>query len=156
MGGGLYRTEGSPGVRCSLPAVIKQVSCCGARKNSRILRMLYFFDRCHSLTSLLPPPAALGSLPTGLSHLIFEPRRAYQKSRYPDRWLARGSLKYCGQPVFELVARNSPLDCSIRSSSPGRPNKNRKHHLVFPVFGGSPGARTLDPRLKRALLYQLS
>ena len=24
------------------------------------------------------------------------------------------------------------------------------------LFGGSPGTRTLDPRLKRALLYQLS
>ena len=31
--------------------------------------ILDFIDRCHSLTSLYPPQAALGSLPTGHLHL---------------------------------------------------------------------------------------
>ena len=33
---------------------------------------LDFFDRCHSLTSLYLPQAALGSLPTGLLHFVFQ------------------------------------------------------------------------------------
>jgi len=31
-----------------------------------LTHFLDFFDRCHSLTSLFPPLAALGSLPTGM------------------------------------------------------------------------------------------
>ena len=45
-----------------------QVSCCGARKNVRAYAFLHFFDRCHSLSSLYPPQAAVASLP--LRHLL--------------------------------------------------------------------------------------
>ena len=34
--------------------------------------------------------------------------------------------------------------------------KNADTQMGIRIFGGSPGTRTLDPRLKRALLYQLS
>ena len=34
--------------------------------------------------------------------------------------------------------------------------KNPNTLMGIRIFGGSPGTRTLDPRLKRALLYQLS
>ena len=49
--GGPFRGSGMP--------------CCGARKNVRAFALLHFFDRCHSLSSLYPPPAAVASLPTG-------------------------------------------------------------------------------------------
>ena len=52
------------------------------------------------------------------------------------------------QPSPATVRRTVAFD----GSRPG----DKKHHLSVVLFGGSPGARTLDPRLKRALLYQLS
>ena len=52
------------------------LSCCGAR-NSLLATRSQNFDRCHSLASLLPPPAAVGSLPppTSLSVQAFSSRR---------------------------------------------------------------------------------
>ncbi len=38
------------------------------KKSSGLRFILDFFDRCHSLRSLLPPPAALPSLPTALQN----------------------------------------------------------------------------------------
>ena len=38
-------------------------SCCGARRMSSVFRPSSPTDRCHSLPSLFPPPAAVGSLP---------------------------------------------------------------------------------------------
>ena len=45
--------------------------CCGARLFRRSQRSLEKFDRGHSLASLFPPPAAVGSLPLVPSLLLF-------------------------------------------------------------------------------------
>ena len=46
----------------------QQVSCCGTRNFLFVIHSQNF-DRCHSLTSLHLPLAALGSLPSGHLHL---------------------------------------------------------------------------------------
>ena len=54
---------------CRRPAGGKQVPVAVPEKIYGLTLILDFVDRCHSLTSLYLPLAALGSLPTGLSHL---------------------------------------------------------------------------------------
>ena len=69
--------------------------------------------------------------------------------------LARDSLHY-GVAVVEPTASNGPPDrCIERFESPQQ-FKRPDTQMGIRSFGGSPGTRTLDPRLKRALLYQLS
>ena len=60
-----------------------------------------------------------------------------------------------------VLLRSSPQQATVHRtvafdlSSPTAIKKaNTRMGVGF--FGGSPGTRTLDPRLKRALLYQLS
>ena len=86
-------------------------------------------------------PADIGRLVTvphttgflGLSFRIF--------SEYPEG-LARGSLLYCGQPVFELVACNMPPACCILFfEPPAQTIKKADTRMGICFFGGSPGAR---------------
>ena len=62
-------------VKCCYPVVVPGIFLAVTTASSSA-------DHCHSLPSLLPPLAAVGSLPR------FVP--------------------YCGQPVFELVDRDMP------------------------------------------------
>ena len=78
--------------------------------------------------------------------------------------------KRSGDPLASAVARQGLVKLLCRSVKPSRAAliraafnsssprnvKNGDTPKGISVFGGSPGTRTLDPRLKRALLYQLS
>ena len=75
-------------------------------------------------------------------------------------WLARDSFTFLPSAKIavslgQALATDLPPAGQIQffesreQQEPGTP-------LGFRVLGGSPGTRTLDPRLKRALLYQLS
>ena len=55
-------------LRCRWGPTQRETPCCGAR-NFLFAERSQNFDRCHSLTSLHLPLAALGSLPTGLFFL---------------------------------------------------------------------------------------
>ena len=59
-GGGMVRASGA--CRRSLSLPFGDSSCCGSQ-NSLLAERSQNFDRCHSLTSLPLPPAALDSLP---------------------------------------------------------------------------------------------
>jgi len=63
--------------------ILVPLSCCGARKNHRAVRLLDFFDRCHSLASLHRPQGAVGSLP-GLEPPVRSPERHKRKEPIPD------------------------------------------------------------------------
>ena len=110
---------------------------------------------------------------TGLPHITVRvPER--QKCRYPNGYPLR--TPHPAHGIGKLIARQglvcillrkilvslgqalasgSPLDFRILLFEPLNV-KNADTRVGICIFGGSPGARTLDPRLKRALLYQLS
>ncbi|MBQ8670116.1 MAG: hypothetical protein IJ508_02585, partial [Oscillospiraceae bacterium] len=62
--------------------ILVPLSCCGARKNRRAVRLLDFFDRCHSLASLHRPQGAVGSLP-GLEPPVRSTERHKRKEPIP-------------------------------------------------------------------------
>ena len=93
----------------------------------------------------------------------------YAKSRHPEGvpafwWLARDSF------AFSPGSGRKQRFGSVKPSPPTRHRRVGFDHSSplclsmqkagtpkgYLLFGGSPGTRTLDPRLKRALLYQLS
>ena len=64
-----------------------------------------------------------------------------------------GTLWCCRRPAGGKQESTGLLHLDFRV-----PASNQKADTLKGIcfFGGSPGTRTLDPRLKRALLYQLS
>ena len=73
--------------------------CCGARLFRRSQRSLEKFDRGHSLASLFPPPAAVGSLPRSVA----PPLRRKDRSRRLGAFALRAAFSF------------SFLRCSLRS-----------------------------------------
>ena len=61
-----------------------------------------------------------------------------------------------GADAIELASGNTPRGVAFDCSSPFLVIKKSDTLMGIGLFGGSSGTRTLDPRLKRALLYQLS
>ena len=61
-----------------------------------------------------------------------------------------------GLKIARLLSIFTPVCALVSPFRVPREIKNPDAHTGIRIFGGSPGTRTLDPRLKRALLYQLS
>ena len=75
---GLARLRASHG-GCDSPVAVPE-------KFIGLTLVLEFFDRCHSLSSLFLPLAALASLPTGQLHLVFRVRPSDNKKRSHPEW----------------------------------------------------------------------